>query len=222
MDAQGAILQLLEESQIGEVCMVAAAAADAGRRLGDVLAAAAAAQRERAGPALFTDDLPPVEHIEEREEEARPQEGAGAGEAAAAAAAAAAGGAEAEDFGLELNLIDMLAGGQEVPQRSEPPDLEAPPAAAPEQPSSAPSASAPRSAPAAPAAAPSEAERARPPQHPLEERSAEGETEEAATLPDVEQFVLSQRQLKEMAAKAGVDFEALLAGLKDKGIQLDA
>lgn len=49
---------------------------------------------------------------------------------------------------------------------------------------------------------------------------AGGEWEGGATLPPVDQFVLSASQLKAVTEKHGLDYEELLAGLEQRGIKL--
>ncbi|PRW60368.1 hypothetical protein C2E21_1188 [Chlorella sorokiniana] len=52
------------------------------------------------------------------------------------------------------------------------------------------------------------------------QQQGEQQPEEGRVLPPTDQFVLSRAQLKEVTAQHGLDYEQLLAGLKQRGIEL--
>jgi hypothetical protein len=194
--AQAVILELLEESRIGDVCALAPGPDQGAHHLGDVMAAAVAAQRNRGKGIEFAAELGPVEHF------------------VPAAEQQAVGGALAEEAyaaleDADLGLIDLLAAASGL---AEPAPAQS---AAAAMPPATEGISAGHAAPAeqtAPAASPEQA------RHVLSGNNAQAE---GATLPNMDQFVLNKAQLLELSKEAGVDYATLLAGLHQRGIELE-
>lgn len=215
LPVQATILHLMAEMQLGEVCSYTMTDGDEGKLLGEALASAVAAQRARSAQPPFVDQLPPLEDIASgTPDDAQPApEQLGRDANGQLPGASPADPPDQGDDDFALDIIDAIAAGEDAVaptahtgardrQRANW-DAEPLHVAPSERPVSS-------------------GDNAQDSSTPLSAASGSDlEVLDDATLPGMEDFILSQQRLRELAAEAGFDYATVMTLLEEKGIRLD-